>query len=150
MRRLTPTQEQALLALLLQRREQPFAWGARDCCLLAADAVQRLTGRDPAHDLRGTYASAGQAVRVLRQFGGLAGLVSSRVGTRLAREDAGDGAIAIVDSTRAAGRLAGHGALGLVWKGRIVAQGGSALVGLPLADAVSFWQPSDVMPEAAP
>lgn len=145
--RLTPTQEQAVLALLLQRREQAFAWGARDCWLLAADVVQALHGRDPAAGLRGTYATAGQAMRLLRELGGLAGLLQARVGRPLAqRSDAADGCVALLSTRRVAGTLAGNGALGVVWKGRVVAQGGPGLVGVPLADARSFWQPLAAMP----
>lgn len=149
LQRLTPRQEQAVLALLIERRAQTFAWGVRDCFLLAADVVQALHGRDPGADLRGTYTSAGQAMRRLRELGGLAGLLHARVGRPLAREDAGDGAVALLHSTRVAGRLAGDGALGVVWKGRVVAQGGPGLVAVPLADARSFWLPLQAMPGAA-
>lgn len=143
---LSPAQEQALLALLMQRRQMPFAWGARDCCLFAADAVHVLVGRDPAIGLRGTYGTAGQAMRLLKSLGGLAGVLESRFGVLLDRAEAADGSVALIDSRRVAGTLAGQGALGVVWKGRVVAQGGPGLVGLPLAEARSFWRPLEVMP----
>jgi hypothetical protein len=50
---------------------RPFAWGEHDCCLWAADAVQALTGADPAGDLRGTYQTEQGAARVLLRIGGL-------------------------------------------------------------------------------
>lgn len=55
-----------LAELIAQRSAQPFAWGERDCCLWAADAVQAVTGVDLAAGLRGTYDSALSAGRVLR------------------------------------------------------------------------------------
>ena len=135
-----------MLALLLQRKAQPFAWGERDCWLLAADVVHALYRRDPAAGLRGAYATAGQAMRLLRELGGLAGLLHQRVGRPLAQRcDAGDGCIALLGPRRVAGTLAGNGALGVVWKGRVVAQGGPGLVSVPLAAARSFWQPLEVM-----
>lgn len=63
-------------ALLQSTRATPFAWGVRDCCLWAADAVQALTGHDPAAPWRGTYGDAAGARLVLRKLGGLAGVAS--------------------------------------------------------------------------
>jgi len=60
-----------LAALLAERERLPFAWGERDCCLFAADCVLAVTGVDPAAELRGTYATAGEAGTLLFQrFGG--------------------------------------------------------------------------------
>lgn len=61
-----PDWQMRLAALVDGRAGQPFEWGARDCCLWAADAVLAVTGHDPAAPLRGAYASALQAGRVLR------------------------------------------------------------------------------------
>lgn len=41
-----------------------FRWGAFDCCLFVADAVQVMTGVDPAERLRG-YTTAQGAVRAM-------------------------------------------------------------------------------------
>lgn len=52
-------------AFLRQRRAVPFAWGAQDCALFVADAVQAMTGQDPAPPgLRGLPVRA--ALRALR------------------------------------------------------------------------------------
>ena len=65
-----PDAAEALARLLAQRERAPFAWGVHDCCLWAADAVLAQVGVDPAADLRGRYASALQAQRVIAATGG--------------------------------------------------------------------------------
>lgn len=57
------------------RRNQPFEWGVNDCCLFASDWVRACTGTDPADGIRGTYASALSAARVISAHGGMIGLV---------------------------------------------------------------------------
>lgn len=69
-----------LAALFAAREAAPFTWGVHDCCLFAADAVLAVTGHDPAADLRGTYTTAAEAVRVLGQHGGLVGIAIARAG----------------------------------------------------------------------
>jgi hypothetical protein len=58
----------------------PFAWGAHDCALFAAGAVQAITGLDIAAEWRGRYTTARGAMRVLRRDGGdgLVGLAQAR------------------------------------------------------------------------
>lgn len=58
-------------ALVAEARARPFAWGSHDCCLWAADAVQAVTGRDPAARWRGTYSSEVGAFRIVLALGGL-------------------------------------------------------------------------------
>lgn len=60
-----------LYDFLEEVREQPFAWGSRDCALTACDWIKALTGIDPAADLRGTYSTALGAARVMKERGGL-------------------------------------------------------------------------------
>ncbi|WP_417723950.1 DUF6950 family protein [Salipiger sp.] len=42
----------------------PFLWGETDCCLVLADWVARVTGRDPAARIRGMYETAAECERV--------------------------------------------------------------------------------------
>ena len=42
----------------------PFAWGEADCCLMLADWILRVTGRDPAAHLRGLYETAAECQRL--------------------------------------------------------------------------------------
>jgi hypothetical protein len=67
-----------LAAFIEERRHSPFAWGSNDCCLFAADWIRRACGVDFAEDLRGTYASALSAARVLRKNRGVIGLAAHR------------------------------------------------------------------------
>jgi len=43
------------------RRGVPFTWGANDCALFVADAVQAISGVDLASGCRGRYSSAHEA-----------------------------------------------------------------------------------------
>lgn len=58
-------------ALVAEAWVRPFEWGTHDCCLWSADAVQAITGEDPAAAWRGTYQCERGAARVLFRLGGL-------------------------------------------------------------------------------
>ncbi len=66
-----PDWEQRLSQLVTQRLAMPFAWGENDCALFAADCIETMTGFDPAAQLRGQWASQGEAVRAIARAGGL-------------------------------------------------------------------------------
>ncbi len=72
-----------LIAWLESVRERPFEWGAHDCVLAAADAVQMMTGEDPAKAYRGLYSSKREAVVILAEHGGLAAMVTAALGPQL-------------------------------------------------------------------
>lgn len=130
----------ALDTLVHQRAPLPFAWGLRDCAMWAFDAVQATTGRDPAADLRGAYRTAGQALRLLRSLGGLQALATARFGAAVPLATAGDGAVVLLKPTVCAGSSAGHGALGVLWRGLVVAQGDLGLVWVPKSAALACWE----------
>lgn len=48
----------------------PWVWGLADCCTSACDVFQRLHGIDPMAPLRGRYATAAEALALIRSFGG--------------------------------------------------------------------------------
>lgn len=73
-----------LSAFVAARRGVAFAWGENDCVLFAADAVLAITGRDLALSVRGSYASAGGALRTLEPLGGLEAAATSVLGAPLA------------------------------------------------------------------
>lgn len=118
-------------ALVAQRMREPFAWGAHDCCLFAADAVLALTGQDHAAGLRGTYTDAMGAVRVLQQLGGLRA-VAGRVGPRVAPLGARVGDVGLVAH---ADRELLAVCVGDVW----LAPGPHGLGATPLGDAICAW-----------
>jgi hypothetical protein len=55
---------------VLSRRSTPFAWGSHDCCLLAADAIQAITGVDIAADFRGRYSDQASAFAAIKTITG--------------------------------------------------------------------------------
>lgn len=60
----------ALHGFLLERADQPFAWGVNDCALFAADAVQAATGTDIAAEFRGLYTDEDGALAAIRELTG--------------------------------------------------------------------------------
>ena len=61
--------EAALREAVEVAREKPFAWGANDCALFAADCALVITGTDLAASFRGKYATAAGARRALMRLG---------------------------------------------------------------------------------
>lgn len=74
-----------LSLFLRERRSMPFAWGRNDCLIFAADGVLAITGFDPAAAWRG-YASEEEAQALLKEHGGVAGLIHKGLGCRYHRE----------------------------------------------------------------
>lgn len=79
------------------RASMPFEWGKNDCCLFAADAVQAMTGEDPAATLRG-YTSALAAHRLIDDAGGLGQLVSRFLGAPVSPLMAGVGDVVLLEN----------------------------------------------------
>lgn len=61
------------------RREMPFEWGKNDCLIYAADAVQTITGKDPAKQWRG-YSTFEEAQTILKDNGGMEALITKAMG----------------------------------------------------------------------
>jgi hypothetical protein len=51
---------------LEQRKDEPFAWGANDCALFAADAVASFTGSDLGDGFRGQYSDEAGALALMK------------------------------------------------------------------------------------
>lgn len=64
-----------LVDFIEERRCMPFAWGINDCCLFASDWVRVCTGIDPAAGIRGKYCTALGAARILKNHGGVRGIM---------------------------------------------------------------------------
>lgn len=58
-----------LSAFLQERQKMDFVWGENDCMIFCSDAVLRLTGQDPAAEIRGTYNDLEGALGVIAGYG---------------------------------------------------------------------------------
>lgn len=59
-----------------------WRWGGvsgEDCTTFAGSWVARAIGRDPCADLRGTYSTKEEANAIVERFGGIEGLVGSKL-----------------------------------------------------------------------
>ena len=65
----------SLAEFLHEAARRPFRWGELDCCLFFSDWVAEITGVDPALEVRGTYATAREARRMVKANGGIVALV---------------------------------------------------------------------------
>lgn len=80
-----------LEAFVTARANQPFGWGAQDCALFAADAVQAITGVDVAPPALRQHRHARAALRALHAHGGLRSIAHAALGTPIAPALAGVG-----------------------------------------------------------
>jgi hypothetical protein len=55
---------------LVGRAKTPFAWGANDCALFAADGILAMTGVDIAAEFRGKYDSEATALAAIQEVCG--------------------------------------------------------------------------------
>lgn len=110
----------------------PFAWGAQDCALFAADCVQAMLGRDPAADARGTYSDERGAARVLKKMGGLDGIAATRVGVEVPPAMARVGDLVL--------GTAGRECLGVCTGETWHAPGEHGLLAMPMRDVLRAWR----------
>jgi len=148
---MSPTE--ATLMGMLKQPNRRFAWGRYDCFLWAADAVQALTGADPAADLRGTYSTPWGAIKALRRLGGLQALAASRFGPPVDPATALPGAVVMLNTTVCQGPTRQQGALGVLVLGGparragvVVAQGEQGFVLVSQSAAVAAWQGGSACP----
>jgi hypothetical protein len=114
------------------RRNRAFEWGGNDCFLFAADAVLAITGADPAGELRGAYASALQAARILRARGGMAAL-GGMFGTRIAPLMANVGDVVLVD-------MGGRETFGVCNGTSVIGPGPAGLASCGMGIATAAWR----------
>ena len=123
----------SLAALMSERSSAPFAWGANDCCLFAADCVKAVTGRDPAHGLRGQYRSANGATRILARFGGVRGVAASRLGPEISPRSAQIGDIVLVQHH-------GRDSLAVCGGTHLIAPGPDRSEPIPISSGIAAWR----------
>ena len=69
-----------LQELVQSRMTVPFEYGVNECCTFCADAVLAMTGHDPMSHLRGKWSSEREALKVLKNLGGLLNAVLDVLG----------------------------------------------------------------------
>lgn len=121
-----------LQACLAERRLRAFEWGSHDCCLFVCDAVLAMTGHDPASDVRG-YTTERQAMRIVRELGGMRAIASSRFGEAVPVLAAQVGDVGLLD-------LDGRQSLALCGGGHWMAPGELRVETLPLDAAIAAWR----------
>lgn len=98
---------QALNDYIESRRKAVFCWGAHDCILFAAGAIEVMTGANPAPKI--TWKDAKGAARVLKRYGGIEAALTGVLGEPIPIAMAGRGDVVLRDG--AAGICLGtHGA----------------------------------------
>ncbi len=127
-----PDWQLRLEAFVAQRQEVPFVWGANDCALFVMDAVQAITGRDPAPHLRG-HRNARQAIGSLRDQGGLAVAACQCLGPFWSAQLAAVGDVVLV-------RMGKRVALGICNGTTALGPGAQGLVAVPMTEALLAWR----------
>ncbi len=113
----------------------PFAWGASDCCSFAARVIQAMTGHDAMAEFHGRYITGVGALRLIRQGGGLALLLSARFGATLATPALAQRGDLVLVRT-----LGGDESVGICVGERIAVQGQGGVEYLPLAAGLAAWR----------
>lgn len=78
------------------RTAAPFVWGKNDCAIFAADAVQAITGQDPAPAGLRHHTTARQAYRAIARHGGLEGIATASMGEPITVQQATVGDVLLV------------------------------------------------------
>lgn len=125
-----PDWPEVMAALIEDRRKAAFSWGEHDCALWAADMVLALTGDDLAAEYRGTYDDERGALQIIRDAGGMRGLVNlPEKHPGLAQR--GDVVLAVVESRET---------FGIADVGGWWAPGANGLVFRPMSDVIAAFE----------
>lgn len=124
---------QSRLAAFVQSRERaPFEWGSHDCALFVCNAIEAISGHNPAADVRG-YKTERGAARVVKQLGGMRSIGGSRFGAEIHPMQAQVGDVGLIEvEGRESFALCG----GVVW----LAPGLNGLERLGINVAVMAWR----------
>ena len=130
-----PDWPERLAALVEARRDARFAWGVHDCCLFAADAVEAMTGSDPAAAWRGSYNTEAGAEAIIGPLGleGMAAAALEAIGAGAcdpAFAQRGDVVLVLVGNQPTMGVCTGDA---------VAAPGPDGLVFVGLGDVLRAW-----------
>lgn len=119
-----------LAAFIESRRDQPFAWGTRDCVALANDWVEVCTGERVFHVEHSTEAEANETIAAL---GGLEAAVTSVMGSPKANPRAVQrGDVVLFESDRGP-------ALGVCIGSEFAVQATRGLISYPITGILVAW-----------
>lgn len=107
----------------------PFSYGA-DCCQFAAECFETQTGENPIADL--SYRTKRQAYVLIKQYGGLEAAVTHFLGEPSSGA-VKDGDLCLISAND------GSDAIGVIYRGRIVARVKDGLMDYPLERAKVTW-----------
>lgn len=62
-----PNWQSRLDVFLVENAARKFRYGSFDCCLFVCDAIEAMTGIDPAASFRGLYSSRKEAMAILKE-----------------------------------------------------------------------------------
>jgi hypothetical protein len=128
-----PDWQLRLEACVAERLAQPFAWGRLDCALFVGDCVRACTGHDPAAHVRGKYANAREAARLLRGIGDLVAAAVAVLGDEISPALAQPGDIGLIDND-------GDPCLGVCMGAAWLAPGPSGLASVGLDRVSRSWR----------
>ena len=116
--------------------DTPFAWGTHDCCLYIADAVQAMTGVDPAAAYRGRYSTETGARIALTRYGAgtLYATFNAAFGDSIAPAGAHRGDIVAIDEMTVGVCMGAFG-----WFVGDDPTGKTGLMKIPRAEFVQAW-----------
>lgn len=126
-----PDWQLRLEAFARERRSMPFAWGANDCCIFAADAVELMTGEILRPDLRGQ--DVRQALATLRAEGGVRGIASSVLGEPVSPLMARIGDVVVIEAGK-------RESLAICNGGTAIAPGPDGMVAVSMQMARAAWR----------
>ena len=122
-----------LFAHIEAARGVPFAFGAHDCCLWAADAVLAMTDADPIEDIRGQWADEVSALRLLKERGGVEAMVTEYLGDPIAPAFAQRGDVVLHT-------MSGRDSLGVCVGDRFAAVADVGIEYVPMSAALKAWR----------
>lgn len=115
-----------------ERFGRPFQWGAMDCTIFAADAVEAITGEIVYPELRGRQ-SAREALRAVRDAGGVRALATGVLGDPVGVAFARIGDVVVIPAGKREALAVCNGAT-------VLAPGPSGVSVLPVSVARAAWR----------
>lgn len=134
-----------LMLFLSERENQPMEWSKTNCCLTACDAVQAISGQDPAHFFRDKCNTPKQTYLLLKRFAG-GGLeeASDKIFKDMGInekpvEEANSGDVVLIDVENVHPDAQGLTMAVVIAKGVVAAQGKEGLVYINNPDIRKAW-----------